>query len=268
MVMELRVGGRVITTTGEHPFHVEGRGWVEAAFLRPGDLLSSNDGTAHAVEAVGETRKVVSVNNVQVEEFHTYFVGCQQWGFSVWAHNADCHVIEYLKSIGITDQKTIDAVLAAKGNPGRVAAELLGHEKLRTTDAWKAAARNVVEQAKLPAPATLKGLTGHTGLSYDTKHLQKHLPDTPEAAKLIKKEGAAHVFNDEATLRRVEAEILARGANTGAVRGAERYGLRFDEPIGYRIDAAGKKIPLHYGELKLDPATGKYHVIPRTGPSK
>ncbi len=45
-------------------------------------------------------------------------------------------------------------------------------------------------------------------------------------------------------------------------------GLRFNQPIGYRIDASGNKIPLHYGELKLDPATCRYHVIPRTGPSK
>jgi hypothetical protein len=24
-----------------------------------------------------------------VADFHTYFVGCQEWGFSVWAHNSD-----------------------------------------------------------------------------------------------------------------------------------------------------------------------------------
>jgi hypothetical protein len=43
--------------------------------------------------------------------------------------------------------------------------------------------------------------------------------------------------------------------------------LRFDEPIGFRIDAQGNKIPLYYGEMKLNPNTGLYHVIPRTGPS-
>src|SRR5262249_50675989 len=26
--------------------------------------------------------------NLQVEDYHTYFVGCPYWGFSVWAHNA------------------------------------------------------------------------------------------------------------------------------------------------------------------------------------
>jgi hypothetical protein len=111
------------------------------------------------------------------------------------------------------------------------------------------------------------GLSGRQGLRYDPKHLNKHLPDTAESAKLIQKEGSAHVFNDEATLRHVEQAILERGEATGSARGWERFGLRFDEPIGYRIDAQGNKIPLYYGELKLDPKTGKYHVTPRTGPA-
>jgi hypothetical protein len=36
-------------------------------------------------KAVGET-----ASSARVADFHTYFVGCQEWGFSVWAHNADC----------------------------------------------------------------------------------------------------------------------------------------------------------------------------------
>lgn len=33
--------------------------------------------------------EVSTVYNLEVEGFHTYFVGCREWGFSVWAHNAD-----------------------------------------------------------------------------------------------------------------------------------------------------------------------------------
>jgi hypothetical protein len=100
----------------------------------------------------------------------------------------------------------------------------------------------------------------------DSKHVSKHLPDTPQSKKLIQKEGAAHVFNDEATMRKVAEVIKERGEFTGHVRGADRWGFRFDEPIGYRIDKAGNRIPLHYGEMKV---TGdKYHVIPRTGSSQ
>jgi hypothetical protein len=112
-----------------------------------------------------------------------------------------------------------------------------------------------------------RGLTGRLGLSYELKHLNKHLPGTPESLRLIQKEGAAHVFNNKATLSAVERSIMEAGRHTGTVRGWERYGLRFDKPIGYRIDAAGNRVPLHYGELKLHPKTGRYHVTPRKGPA-
>lgn len=112
-----------------------------------------------------------------------------------------------------------------------------------------------------------KGLLSREGISYELKHLNKHLPDTAESARLIRKEGSALVFKDKATLSRVERELLESGESLGTVRGWERYGKRFDKPIGYRIDAQGNKIPLHYGELKLNPQTGLYHIIPRTGPT-
>jgi hypothetical protein len=112
-----------------------------------------------------------------------------------------------------------------------------------------------------------KGLLARDGISYELKHLNKHLPDTAEAARLIRKDGSAHVFKDKATLSRVERELLESGESLGTVRGWGRYGKHFDEPIGFRIDTSGNKIPLHYGELKLNPKTGLYHIIPRTRPA-
>jgi uncharacterized Zn-binding protein involved in type VI secretion len=100
-------------------------------------------------------------------------------------------------------------------------------------------------------------------LTLDTRHVQKHLPDTPQSAKLVRKEGAAHVFKDEATMQAVAAEIRAHGKFLGSIRGHDRWGLQFEEPIGYRVDAKGNRIPLTYGEMKVGP-DGKYHVIPRT----
>jgi hypothetical protein len=107
------------------------------------------------------------------------------------------------------------------------------------------------------------------GLSYQIspKYLDKHLPDTAKSNSVLRQEGSNHVFNDKQTLSRVEAEILERGQYTGTARGTERYGLQFDEPIGYRIDSSGNKTPLTYGELKIFP-DGRYHVIPRTGAAK
>src|SRR5262249_250780 len=41
------------------------------------------------VEGVVDRGEVATVYNLEVDEYHTYFVGCDEWGFAVWAHNAD-----------------------------------------------------------------------------------------------------------------------------------------------------------------------------------
>ncbi|MBC6475744.1 MAG: hypothetical protein GDA48_25480 [Hormoscilla sp. GM102CHS1] len=104
-------------------------------------------------------------------------------------------------------------------------------------------------------------------LTLDTKHVAKHLPDTPQMQKLLRRKEAAHVFNDRDTMMRVAQAIIEQGKFTGVVRNHERYGLYFAKPIGYRISGDdGSRIPLHYGEIKIN--GDKYHVIPRTRPSE
>jgi hypothetical protein len=39
---------------------------------------------------VEESGRVTTVYNCRVADFHTYFVGGEDWRFSVWAHNASC----------------------------------------------------------------------------------------------------------------------------------------------------------------------------------
>jgi hypothetical protein len=103
-------------------------------------------------------------------------------------------------------------------------------------------------------------------LTLDTKHVAKHIPDTLQMQRLLEKEGSAHVFNDEATMLTIAQAIIERGEFTGVVRGHERYGLFFPEPIGYRVSIDGSKIPLYYAEMKVK--GNKYHVIPRTKSSR
>ena len=40
------------------------------------------------VERMTKTGRTEKVYNVRVVEDHTYFVGGEAWGFSVWVHNA------------------------------------------------------------------------------------------------------------------------------------------------------------------------------------
>ena len=101
----------------------------------------------------------------------------------------------------------------------------------------------------------------------DHRHLAKHLPNTPQSDRFLRRGQAIHVFNDEDTLLRVVQAIIVRGLYTGFARGYDRYGLMFTQAIGVRIDPDGSTLPLFYGEVKID-ADDKYHPVPRTRPSE
>ncbi|MER5312420.1 DNRLRE domain-containing protein [Streptomyces sp. NPDC002773] len=63
-----------ITATANHPFFVQGRGWVDAVQLTPGSRLSNPDGSAPKVTATGRTQAVRTVFNLTVAGTHTYYV--------------------------------------------------------------------------------------------------------------------------------------------------------------------------------------------------
>jgi YD repeat-containing protein len=88
-IIELEIGGQKIGTTDEHPFYVPAReAFVPARELQAGDQLVSHDGRLLRIDAIHSTLQIATVYNLRVADYHTYFVGSDEWGFSVWAHNA------------------------------------------------------------------------------------------------------------------------------------------------------------------------------------
>ena len=71
------INGEEIVTTDNHPFYVQGRGFINAGSLLVGDKLISVNGEDLFVEKhrVEEFDEPVDVYNFQVEDYHTYFVG-------------------------------------------------------------------------------------------------------------------------------------------------------------------------------------------------
>jgi Pretoxin HINT domain len=123
-ILNLHVQGRIIGTTAEHPFYVNGKGWLAAHYLANGDELQTNDGRSVKVEGIAPSGRVETVYNVEVEGCHTYFVGGKDWDFSVWAHNAGPN---YEGTVG---RLTNDAFTEANGvsikgkvPPGNVSAD-------------------------------------------------------------------------------------------------------------------------------------------------
>ncbi|MEO3154843.1 polymorphic toxin-type HINT domain-containing protein [Ruminococcus bicirculans (ex Wegman et al. 2014)] len=75
-------------TTENHPFYVQGRGFINAGNLLVGDKLISVNGEDLFVEKhrIEELHEPATVYNFQVEDYHTYFVG----DCAVWVHNKNC----------------------------------------------------------------------------------------------------------------------------------------------------------------------------------
>jgi hypothetical protein len=87
-ILHLHVNGQVIRTTPEHPFYAFGKGWTAAGELVAGDYIHTLSGSWVRVEEVFDTGCYEPVYNLRVADFHTYFVGDEDWGFAAWAHNA------------------------------------------------------------------------------------------------------------------------------------------------------------------------------------
>lgn len=67
----------IIDSTPQHPFYVEGMGWVEASSLHAGMTIWFANGTKGTVADISNEglEEPVTVYNFEVEDFHTYYVG-------------------------------------------------------------------------------------------------------------------------------------------------------------------------------------------------
>ncbi|WP_270164504.1 S8 family serine peptidase [Paenibacillus sp. SYP-B4298] len=93
-IIKLHVGEQIIETTDNHPFWVEGKGWVFADELHAGDKLRKADGSNLTIDKV-EFLKLdgpVTVYNFTVADFHTYYVT----DIGVWVHNTNCFTGGYI----------------------------------------------------------------------------------------------------------------------------------------------------------------------------
>ena len=72
-----------LMATAEHPFWVEGKGWTKVSDLQPGDEFVTYNGVKATCRGVELDAGTSEVFNLEVEDFHTYFVG----DAGIWVHN-------------------------------------------------------------------------------------------------------------------------------------------------------------------------------------
>lgn len=86
-IVELHVGDQVIRVTKEHRFFVEHEGWMPVAEMVPGNRIATDLSSWKRVDNIVESGEIVPVHNFRVADYHTYFVGSEEWGFAAWTHN-------------------------------------------------------------------------------------------------------------------------------------------------------------------------------------
>ena len=132
-LVHIIVGGKEIVSTPDHPYYVEGRGFVNACQLCIGSPLLDSDGKILEIEQIYkeqlEKNEEVTVYNFQVEDWHTYHVGEME----VLVHNAEyesgaysgdlmsteeaARYSEHWRELGIGSDKTYNDFIM--NNPGK-----------------------------------------------------------------------------------------------------------------------------------------------------
>jgi hypothetical protein len=87
-IVEIILDDELISTTGNHEFWLDEKGWVEAKDIKEGDLLWTEDGDLVAVEGISKREGTFEVFNFEVDDFHTYFVSTD----GVLVHNVNCDI--------------------------------------------------------------------------------------------------------------------------------------------------------------------------------
>ena len=96
---QVETSSGTVTSTAEHPFWVDGRGWTPVRELQPGDKLVDAEGVRVEVVSTRSTGESTTVHNFQVEFLHNYHVLIgNQW---VLVHN-QCRTSFVVKPNGET----------------------------------------------------------------------------------------------------------------------------------------------------------------------
>lgn len=133
------MGNQIIETTDNHPFWVEGKGWVLAIDLQVGDELVQSNGNHLKIDKIEVVHHDVKVKvyNFTVADFHTYFVS----SLGIWVHNIECLPVTSFTTSKLQHEWKHAGDFGLSGNWNKANGEL--YEKAirnhiqGATDVWK-----------------------------------------------------------------------------------------------------------------------------------
>lgn len=107
---KLFIEDQIIETTDNHPFWVDGKGWVLSIDLKVGDELLQSNGNRLKIKDIEviHYHDKIEVYNFTVADFHTYFVS----DLEIWVHNINefCGTGSDLANLAKHSTKSIDGL--------------------------------------------------------------------------------------------------------------------------------------------------------------
>ncbi len=114
-IYTIYVKGKKIEATGNHPFWVDGKGWVLVEDLKVGDILLQSNGEKLKIDQIDAEHRMETVYNFEVEDYHTYFVS----DLGIWVHNEKCNSDSKKKSyINLASEKRTKHILYGDSTGG------------------------------------------------------------------------------------------------------------------------------------------------------
>ncbi|WP_258208112.1 polymorphic toxin-type HINT domain-containing protein [Paenibacillus radicibacter] len=155
-IIKLYVGEQIIETTDNHPFWVEGKGWVFADELLVGDKLQKSDGSNLTIDKVEFVKldEPVTVYNFTVADYHTYYVT----GIGIWVHNTQCmDSASAAKTINNADRSS---TALSKSDPGHRAASFLTEAQIGKGTTFNITGGDGIQRTLLQVNGGLDGKNG------------------------------------------------------------------------------------------------------------
>ena len=170
---------RILKTTAEHPFWVEGKGWTAAGHLQVGDELLDQHGNWLPVTDLHDTGVAEPVYNCRVAEYHTYFTGHSTDGpWAVWAHNYNLNANSAKSKFGVYEmyvkgnlykvgKADMNRITKSTGLPTRLHQQVRKLRELHgvrnVTSSITALGRTTTLKAKAAETARLQSIYNQTG---------------------------------------------------------------------------------------------------------
>ena len=117
-LLRVYYGDTMVKSTHNHPWYVQGKGWIATRDLSPGDMLQTESGQGTPVLKVEDHGEIEPVYNLQVEDYHTYFVGGKEDSPFVLVHNSSPQAAETTRRLEVEVDKDDKVLLHLRRSDG------------------------------------------------------------------------------------------------------------------------------------------------------